>query len=170
MRYQVMAKPSTAEIVREMLSRTAAHYRKIGDVSTFQAISPYRAVIVEDEVSRMSPPLSAEFTERRLYVMNGSLQLASVDLAFHADRGLVNFSLFLVPREWFKRKAIKDCVQFAVFPYLRQNYPNAPMVPVAENNFLFPDPDSGLTFQLRTHLDATAFLGIGVAIIDSDFV
>ncbi len=160
-----MPKPSTIEIVSKILSHVAPRFREIEDVTTFQAILPYRTVVVQDEASDMLPKLPDEYTEQRLYVMDRAVQLATIDLAFHLDDGLVNFSFFVIPQEWLKKKTVKDCIRLAVFPYLRQNYPDAPMVPQTKDIFLFPDSASGLTFQLRTHLT-----GIGVAIIDSNYV
>jgi hypothetical protein len=164
-----MAKPSTTDIVGNILASVGPRYRHIKDVSEFQAVLPYRTVIVHDDVSKMGRPLPPEFTEHRLYLMHGSLQLASINLAFHSQKGLVNFSLFVIPREWFKRKAIKDCSRLSIFPYIRQAHPDAPLVPQMLDCYLFPDPASGLTLQVRTHLNNPACIGIGVAIMDSDF-
>jgi len=165
-----MAKPSTVDIVGDLLTHVAPRFRAIQDVTDFQEIAPYRTVVVQDEVSNMSMGLSDEFTEHRLYLMDGSVQLATIDLAFHCKLGLVNYSYFVIPREWFKRKAIMNSVRIAVFPYLRQHYPDAPMVPQMQDVYLFPDDDSGMTFQVRAHLNNPACLGIGVAMIDSVYV
>ena len=160
-----MSKPSTIEIVSKMLVNVAPRFREIEDIETFQAILPYRTVVVKDESSEMFPKLPDEYTEHRLYVMNGAVQLATVDLAFHLEKKLINFSFFIIPREWLKKKTVKDCIRLVVFPYLRQNYPDAQMAPQTQEIFMFPDSVSGLTFQLRTHLT-----GIGFAIIDSNYV
>jgi len=150
-----------------MLVHVAPRFRDITDVRAFQAVSPYQTVIAQDGSTEMAMPLPPEFTEHRLYLMHGSLRLATVDLAFHSEHGLVNLSLFVIPREWFKRKAVRECVRLAVFPYLRQHYPDAPMVPQMEDVYLFPDRASGLTFQVRTHLSDRMCVGIGVAIVDT---
>lgn len=80
-----MANPSTLDIVRDLLTHIAPRFRAIQEVADFQQIAPYRTVVVQDEVSDMSMGLSNEFTEHRLYVMGGSVQLATVDLAFHCE-------------------------------------------------------------------------------------
>ena len=165
-----MARPPTSEIVLGALVHVAPRFREITDLAGFQEVFPYRTVSVQDEVSDMLAPLPAGYTEHRLYVMNGPMQLGTVDVAFHPAHGLVNFSLFVIPREWFKRKAVKDCLRLSVFPFLRQNYPDAKMVPEIFGTYVFPDLASGLTFQVRPHLDETPCIGIGVAIIDSDHV
>jgi len=95
-----MAKPSTVDIVGDLLTHVAPRFRAIKDVKDFQKIAPYRTDIVRDEVSNMSMGLSDEFTERRLYLMDRSVQLATIDLAFHSELGLVNYSYFVIPREW----------------------------------------------------------------------
>jgi hypothetical protein len=63
-----------------------------------------------------------------------------------------------------------NAVRVAVFPYLRQHHPNAPLVQQMQDAYLFPDDDSGLTFQVRAHVSRPERVGIGVAIIDSRFV
>lgn len=165
-----MARPSTTHLVADLLVNVAPRYRELQDVVAIQEIIPYRTVIVQDEVSELSAPLSEEFTENRLYVMDGPVQLASIDLAFHSGLGLVNYSYFVMPREWFKRKAIMNAVRIAVFPYVHQHHPDAPLVEQTQGVYLFPDDDSGLTFQVRAHVSTPECVGIGVAIIDSRFV
>lgn len=165
-----MPKPSTTDIVRDLLEHVAPRFRTIRDVAAFQEAVPHRTVVVHDEISDMQMGLSEEFTEHRLYLMDGSAQLATINLAFHCDQGLVNFSFLVLPREWFKRKAIMNAVRTFVFPYLREHYPNAPMVPQTQDVYLFPDDDSGITFQLRAYTHNPDCVGIGVAMIDSDHV
>lgn len=163
-----MANPSTSQIVSRFLEHVASSFRMIRDVEGFQEVLPYRTVVVIDEASASPIPLSKEYTEHRLYMMDGPTQLGTIDIAFHEEKGLVNASMFLIPREWLKRRAVINCLRSSVIPFVRENYPNAAMIPVTSNNYLFPDPESGLTFQARPYLDTGPFLGIGVAVTDSD--
>jgi hypothetical protein len=165
-----MAKTSTSEIVAALLTPVAPQFRDIPDVASFQALLSYRTVTVQDEASNLSRALPDAYKEQRLYVMEGPTQLASIDLAFHRELGLVNYSYFVIPREWFKRKAIMSAVRTILFPYLRQQYPDAPMIPQTDDVYLFPDEHSGITFQVRAYTNNPSIVGIGVAMIDSKHV
>lgn len=164
-----MSKVGTSQIVLESINKVTPHYRNIRNVSDFQKIFPFRTIGVKDEVSSTCSSLPEGYIEDRLYLMDRSLQLATIDLAYHAEYGLVNFSLFVIPREWFKRRTINNCVR-DIFLFLRSNYPDTEMLPVTSNNFLFPDPSSGLTFQVRPNYDRNVCFGIGIAIIDSNHI
>jgi hypothetical protein len=166
-----MAKPGTSRIVLESLTQVARHFGTIHDLADFQRIFPYRTMPVQDEASlaqHLLAPLPNGYVEHRLYITDGRLLLGTIDLAFSLKRELVNFSLFVTPREWFKRKAVKDCITGVLFPFLRENWPDAQMTPGLFGSYLFPDPRSGLTFQLRPHLHERVCIGIGIAIFVSE--
>ena len=165
-----MAKPSTVDIVGDLLRHVAPRVRAIPDVAGLRDILPYRTVVVQDETGEMSVGLSKEFTEHRLYVMDGPVRISTIDLAFHCELGLVNYSFFVIPRELFKRKAVMKAVRVVVFPYLLARYPGAPIVPQTQDIYLFPHDESGITFQVRAYVSTPRMCGVGVAMIDSNFV
>ena len=82
---------------------------------------PYYLTRVEDAVSEMKlgGPLPEEFYEERYYIMKGPTIAIVLDTAFHKQKGIVNFSFVLHPKEFFKKKVARKVFREHVIPYAR---------------------------------------------------
>ena len=119
---RIMEKSTTLDIVGNFLSYASRHFRTIGDVASFQNGFPYRTVVVVDEANEIGLPLPPGFTEQRLYTMVGATNVGTIDLAFHETEGLVNCSLFVMPRER-RKKATVEKRAFVCYPIYSPELP-----------------------------------------------
>jgi len=159
-----MDKWSTLNLSMNLLTAAFESYRELRTPEMLEARIPYVLTRVEDIVSQLKigGPLPENFYEQRYYIMDGPRLAATLDAAFHESEGLVNFSFWLQPKEFLKRRAVKKVFPNHILPYSATHTGSKGWKEHLPGQHLLVDKRRSLVLQARLYLEKPVSFGFAI--------
>ena len=117
-----MRQLSTHEFTKRLFLPVFRSFREIRRPEDLQRILPFKLVPAVDISAKLGlvDELPDDFMETSFHIKDGDNVIATIDTAFKLNKGIVNYSFLIQPRELFKQRAAKKVYSKLIIPYLRQ--------------------------------------------------